>query len=467
MCEKYGMTHMTYQDILTATGGVLHGSSFVISSVSIDTRTIDHGALYVPIRGANFDGHQFVEEAFSKGAAAAIVDSNPEAYAVFGSVILVESTERILWALAQFNRARLQAKVIAITGSSGKTSTKEMLWRVLEKQSKTFANSRSLNNHWGLPLTLANCPIDADFAILEMGMNSMGEISPMSKLAKPDIAYINNIMSAHVGRLGSLENIARAKVEIFDGLSSEGTAIIHGDSPFQDILRTAAQSFKLKTFGAMAGNDMCRVSECTVDGKASVVACIDGRNISYDLSVSGAHYVTNSLGVLLICHVLGYDLSVVAQDLKYFTPVSGRGNCLDIAWADDTITIVDESYNATPDAVKASLSRMGDMSCRGRRVFVLGDMLELGSASIMAHKNLLPAIQDSGVDVFFGCGEDTRHLFESLENTKQGFYAPKADKLAPHVVSALKPGDLVMIKGSFSMGMKKIVTAIMKARGAT
>lgn len=454
------MTHLTHQDIIVATGGVLHGTPFDVSSISIDSRTIMAGQMYMPIRGEQFDGHAFIKDAFAKGASAALVDKDVASYAVFGPVILVPSVEKALWHLGAFNRGRLNAKVIAITGSSGKTSTKEMLWRVLERQGKTFGNAGSFNNHWGLPLTLANCPIDTDYAILEMGMNHMGEIAPMSRLGRPDIACINNISPAHIGFLGSIENIAQAKAEIFEGLSSSGVIIVHGDSPCQDILKTAAGQRPFETFGGAAENDAQLLSYRAEKNGAVVDATIQGKSISYKLETPGAHYAMNSVGALLICATLGVSIESAAKDLVHFTPVSGRGNCLDIVLGDGMITLIDESYNASPEAVGAALRRMCEMPCHGRRLFVLGDMRELGAAAVEQHKNIWPVMQENKIDLFFGCGEDTQHLFACVPDDIKGGFAPTAATLKNKILAVLKPGDLVMVKGSLSMGMKQIVTAI-------
>ena len=434
------------------------------TGVSIDTRTLAPGDIFVALKGPNFDGHDFCLEALDKGAAALLVDRIPVGLPAKAPILEVPDVMRGLTDLAATARTRSAAKVIGVTGSVGKTGTKEALRLVLSRQGATHATEGNLNNHWGLPLTLARLPRDAAFAVLEMGMNHPGEITPLSVLARPHVAVITTVEAVHSAFFASTEQIADAKAEIFAGMATGGTAVLNRDNPHFERLAGAARAKGLAvlSFGTAPEADL-RAADMILNGERSdVKATIQGRPLDYRLGVPGRHWVVNSLGVLGAVLAAGADVAAAAAALVDLAPPKGRGKRSVVTIEGGSFLLVDESYNASPASVAAALETLSRArpALGGRRIAVLGDMLELGADSAERHAGMLGPIQESGIDLVFTAGKEMGHLWEALPRALCGARAPDSQALAPLVATALRPGDVVMVKGSAGSRMGIVVKAL-------
>ncbi len=439
-----------------------------VTSVSIDTRTLQPGALFFAIRGGAQDGHAYLRQALQKGALAAVIERGRAEEFAGLPVVLVEDTLRALEALGRAGRARLRGRVIAVTGSVGKTSTKEMLRSVLTPQGMTHASIASYNNHWGVPLTLARTPEDSAFAIYEIGMSAPFEILPLTAMVRPEIAIVSTVEPVHLAHFPCVAAIADAKGEVFSGLEPGGVALINIDNPHGERLKThagASRAGRIVTFGTARQADLRLVSIELAPDFSLVEAEILGRRLSYRIGVAGRHFVMNSLAVLGAARLAGADLAQAAQALAAFGPVEGRGQRLARVIDAGSFTLIDESYNANPSSMRAALAVSGAIprGAGGRRIAVLGDMLELGPQAARLHAGLGAAILDCDIDLVFAAGTMMRHLYEALPAQRRGAYAEDAASLAPQLAAALVPGDVVVIKGSNGSRMGDIVAAL-KAR---
>jgi UDP-N-acetylmuramoyl-tripeptide--D-alanyl-D-alanine ligase len=436
--------------------GIAVGSrdpGFAATGVAIDTRTLQPGDLFVALR-ADRDGHDFVAEAFAKGAAGALVSREIAG----GPVLRVDDTLAALTRLGEFARARAAAKVVAVTGSVGKTTTKEMLRRALAAFGDVHAADASFNNHIGVPLTLARLPREAKFAVLEIGMNHPGEILPLSRLVRPHAAIVTNVERAHLGLMGSEEAIATEKATIYRGLAPSGTAVLPRDSSFLSVLSRAVPAGVEKiTFGA---RDLAqaRLIEAESDAEGcDVLANVVGKIVRFRLAAPGRHMAMNAMAVLAACHALGLDVEQAGAALHGFGPVAGRGVRQTIRAGDGTALLLDESYNASGASMRAAFAVLALQP--GRRVAVLGDMLELGEDAEDEHLGLGPDLTDAA-DIVFTCGPMMGELFESLPAAKRGAHAVDAAALAPLVDAALRPGDSVLVKGSYGSRMRDIIAVL-------
>ena len=445
-------------DLLAATGGLMR-APFAAKGISIDTRTLRPGDLFVALLGEHSDGHAHVAAALAQGAAGAMVHALPDHLADRAPLLQVADTLAGLRALAAFGRARLAGRLIAVTGSVGKTTTKEMLRTILSAQGKTWAAEASHNNHWGVPLTLARMPPRAQFAVAEIGMNHAGEIYPLASLARPHVAVITTIAAAHIGHLGSLEAIADEKASLLRALEPGGVAILPADSALLPRLLAAAGDHRVVTFGTSPQADArLLAAEGDADG-STVRAALDGREIGFRLNVPGRHMALNALAALAGALALGADLDAAAASLAAFAPVAGRGvrRTLPLAGGGEAI-LLDESYNASSASVRAALAVLA-MQPATRRVAVLGDMRELGEFGPAEHAGLAPDAADNA-DIVFTCGPLMAALSTALPARQRGGHAPDAAALAPLVAAALRPGDAVLVKGSLGSRMKLIVEAL-------
>jgi len=466
----------TREELETATGGRLIGADRPINGASIDTRTLQPGDLFFAIRGEARDGHDFVADALGRGAGAALVrQDRAGALAVHGPVLAVpeEGEDPVLTAMIRLGaaaRARTKAQVVAVTGSVGKTGTKEALRHVLSEQGETHASAASYNNHWGVPLTLARMPAATRYGVFEIGMNHGAEIVPLTAQVRPDIALITTIAPAHIEHFASLAAIADAKGEIFSGVQPGGVAILNRDVQHFDRLAAHAQASRagrIVTFGEHPDSDV-RALKIVLRPDLSVVdAVVMGQPVTYKLGTAGRHAALNSLGVMAVVHSLGADLARAALSLGALAPPAGRGERTALGIAGGTAYLVDESYNANPVAVRAALATLAGIETgpRGRRIAVLGDMLELGAAAPDLHRGLAEAIEAARIDLVFTAGPLTRHLFEALPVSRRGGVADTAADLIEPLARILRPGDAVMIKGSNGSRMGRIVEAL-KARYA-
>lgn len=433
--------------------------------VSIDSRKIADGDLFVAIKGPTFDGHAFVAEALARGAAAAIVD-HPSAEFDDAPLLVVGDTKRALENLAAAARQRSQAKIVAVTGSVGKTGTKEFLRSALGRIGRVAATEGNLNNQWGLPLSLARMPRDVDFGVFEIGMNHAGEITPLVRLARPHTAVITRVAEVHGAHFDSLDAIADAKAEIFLGLTSGGAAVLNHDEVSYARLVAAAEAAaigRIVSFGENPDAD-CRLLDWTAGGCGSdVVAEVFGTPISYRLSIPGRHLVDNSLAVLAVVQALGADLAAAAAGLADVTALKGRGLRSEVALEDGWFTVIDESYNASPTSIQAALAVLGATAPAGggRRIAVLGDMLELGDRAEALHAKLAESIAANGIDLVFTAGQYMSALWEALPQARRGGQAISSERLIPIVCDAVSAGDVVMVKGSLGSGTRRIVEALL------
>ncbi|OEJ67897.1 UDP-N-acetylmuramoylalanyl-D-glutamyl-2,6-diaminopimelate--D-alanyl-D-alanine ligase [Magnetovibrio blakemorei] len=458
-------TLWTSEDAAHATAGEVH-PAWRASGVSINTRSLQPGDLFIALQGPNVDGHDFVADAFEKGAACAAVCHRPPVLDPDAPLLVVDDTMEALESLGRAARDRLDhAKVIAVTGSVGKTGTKEALKLVLSRQGKTSASEGSLNNHWGLPLSLARTPSDTDFAILEMGMNHPGELTPLSEMARPHVCVVTTIAPAHTEFFADANAIADAKAEIFKGAVQGGVAVLNADIPEHDRLVKAAKAAGLQdivSFGG-SGNADFRLLECTLNAHGSEVKALTPLGeISYTLGVPGRHWVINSLCVLASVYGAEGDVAEAATVLSELSAPSGRGQKFEIVTENGSFVLIDESYNASPASMRAAMAVLGAQPIKlgARRIAVLGDMLEMGETSPQLHTDLAQVFQDNSIDLAFLAGEAMAHMWAALPASVRGAHSEKSVTLIDVVCQAVRPGDVVMIKGSAGMRMGQIVNAL-------
>jgi len=455
----------TIGEIAGATGGGCGGAGDApVSGFSIDSRSLSPNEGFIAIRGDNRDGHAFVPAALEAGAACAVVET---AFPPGDETRLVRVTDTFaaLNDLGRAGRARAKnTKVIAVTGSVGKTGTKEALRLALGASGSVHASSKSFNNHWGVPLTLANMPRDVAFGVFEVGMNHAGEIDVLTRLVRPHIAIITTVAPVHLGFFGSVEEIADAKAEIFHGLEAGGTAVINRDIPHFDRIAAHAREHDVKivSFGETADADAkLLLADLTPDG-SEATADILGETVIFRLGAPGRHLVQNALAVLAAVKLAGADLPPAAAALGTMQVQAGRGQRRVIETKEGPVAIVDESYNANPASMRAALSTLGlaPRSAYKRRVAVLGDMLELGPEGPRLHQELAQAVDGAGIDVVFACGELMASLFQALPAGRQGAYAKSSGELEPKLLQGVGPGDIIMIKGSLGSRMAPLVEAL-------
>jgi UDP-N-acetylmuramoyl-tripeptide--D-alanyl-D-alanine ligase len=439
-----------------------------VTGISIDSRSLAPGEAYFAIKGAVHDGHDFVAAALKAGAALAVVEkAQADKFVSDAPLLVVDDVLAALVDLARASRARLQAQVIAVTGSVGKTSTKEALLHVLSAQGQTHASAASFNNHWGVPLSLARCPADARFAVFEIGMNHAGEIEPLVKMVRPHVAIITTVEPVHLEFFSGIEAIADAKAEIFEGVEANGAVVLnHDNSQFARLSRRARKCgiSRIVSFGAGKRAE-ARLLDISLHATCSAVhANILGHEVTYKLGMPGRHMAMNSLAVLAASSLAGADLALASLSLSQLVPAAGRGVRQTLVTPGGEITLIDESYNANPASMAAALSVLGraKIGPHGRRIAVLGDMLELGPTSAKLHAGLNDAIKADHIDLVFCCGSLMRNLWDGLSTGKRGGYADSAASLEAQVLAAIRSGDAIMIKGSFGSKMKTIVTALEK-----
>lgn len=427
---------------------------FAVTGISIDTRSLQPGDLFVALKDAR-DGHDFVADAMEKGAAGAMVSRDvPGA----GPLLRVDDTLVGLTRLGEFARARARARIVAVTGSVGKTTTKEMLRRALAVFGTVHAADASFNNHIGVPLTLARLPRDADFAVIEIGMNHPGEISPLARLARPHVAIVTCVERTHIGLMGSLEAIAAEKASIFKGLVAGGTAVLPRDSAFLSDLSAAVPPGAARlSFGL---SDLADAKLIEVENRADgcdVLGRIAGTLVRFHLAAPGAHMAMNALAALTACHALRLDLQVAAVALDHFAPLAGRGARRHIKMPSGSILLLDESYNASAASMRAAFAVLALQP--GRHIAVLGDMLELGEEAEDEHTGLVRDVA-AAADIVFTCGDMMGLLFDALPAGKHGAHATDAQMLASLVKSAVRDGDAVLVKGSYGSNMRAVVAVL-------
>lgn len=452
--------------VAAATGGRTTGD-WVAGGVSIDTRTLAPGDLFVALVGPNRDGHSFVAAALERGAAGALVSRVPDGGIDPAALVLVEDTQQALEGLGRAGRARSRAGIAGITGSAGKTGTKEALRYVLSGQAPTHASAASHNNHWGVPLSLARLPEGASFGVFELGMNHAGEIWALTGLVRPHVAVITTVAAAHLEFFTSVAGIADAKAEIFEGLEPGGVAIINRDNEHYERLRAHAEQSaagRIVTFGEHPAADWRLTGLTLAPDSSDVVATRGTRRLAYQLGTAGRHLALNSLAVLAAVEALGADPEQAARTLRELRASSGRGERRRLVLEGGEALLLDESYNANPASMAAAIDLLGRFP--GRRIAVLGDMLELGASAPQLHAGLTRPLAAAGIDLVFTCGPHMAHLDADLPRERRGGHAADSAELAPLVRDTLRPGDVLLVKGSLGSRMARIVEVLVAASGA-
>ena len=447
----------TPKAMLAATGGMMR-VPFQASGVSIDSRSLRSGQLFVALVGDAGDGHAHVAAALAGGAAGAMVHAFPDgALSDDARLLMVPDTFAGLHDLARFARARFLGRLVAVTGSVGKTTTKEMLRTILSAQAKTWAAEASHNNHWGVPLTLARLPAAARYCVAEIGMNHAGEIAPLTRLARPHVALVTAVAAAHIGYLGSLEAIADEKASVALGLEPGGVLLLPADSPFCARMAQSTGA-RVETFGWDAGADHRLVSAVPDADGSDIEAVVAGVRLSFRLPVPGLHMAMNAVAALAAVAALGADPMLGAEALLGFVPGAGRGARRLVELSGGSAVLLDESYNASAASVRASLAVLA-LNPATRRIAVLGDMLELGDQGPAEHAGLAgEAI--AAADLVFTAGPLMEGLHQAIHPARRGVHAASSAELAPLVRAALRPGDVVLVKGSLGSRMKLVVDAL-------
>jgi UDP-N-acetylmuramoyl-tripeptide--D-alanyl-D-alanine ligase len=459
----------TLDALVQATGARVSGAPVQeIRGVSIDSRSVTAGEAFFAIKGDRVDGHDYVADALARGAGIAVVSQENVARMPAGAPLaVVPEVLESLRALGRAARARSQAKIIAVTGSAGKTGTKDALRLALSREAETHASVASFNNHWGVPLSLARLPQSARYAVFEIGMNHAGEIEPLARLVRPHVAIVTTIEAVHLEFFPSIEAIADAKAEIFLGLEASGAAVLPRDNPQFDRLAAAARAARVGRivgFGEHEKAEARLIDAALLSDCSTVKARILGDDVTYKLGAPGRHLVLNSLAVLAAVKLVGADLALAALALADLVPPTGRGRRITLRVDGGRALLIDESYNANPASMRAALEVLGQASIgrKGRRIAVLGDMLELGPDGAELHRGLADAIAAARVDLVFCAGPLMRELWEVLPATRRGGYAETAVELEADVAAAIHPGDAIMVKGSHGSRMGPVVDALSK-----
>ncbi|WP_420566954.1 UDP-N-acetylmuramoyl-tripeptide--D-alanyl-D-alanine ligase [Thalassovita sp.] len=473
------MSLWTAAEAAAATGGRAVGN-WAVDGVSIDTRTIQPNDLFVALKAAR-DGHDFVAQALEKGAGAALVSHIPEGVAQDAPLLIVDDVLTGLEDLAAAARARTKAQVVAVTGSVGKTSTKEMLRTVLSGQGKTHAAEASYNNHWGVPLTLARMPEDTDYAVIEIGMNHPGEIAPLARLARPHVAMITTVAAAHLEAFENLDGIAHEKASIFEGLEPRGVAVVNGDLPTSPILEDTARRYgaDLITFGEARRNHH-RLTEVTlVDDVTIAQGRAWRRPVLFKVMAAGRHFAVNAMGVMAVAHALHMDTAMAAGDIAQWVPPAGRGFRqriqLDKVMEEQALELIDDAFNANPTSMAAALEVLAAARpidgvgrvAQGRRVAFLGDMLELGPDEMALHEAIADLSFLQGVDIIHCVGPRMNKLWAKLPPAKRGDWTEEAKPMAARVHRLIDAGDVVLVKGSKGSKVSEVVDAIKKLSQGT
>lgn len=457
----------TLDALAEATGARVSGASVQeITGISIDSRTIAPGEVFFAIKGDRVDGHDYVANALARGAALAVVAQEKLAAMPTGAPLaVVPDVLEALRALGRAARARSNAKVIGVTGSAGKTGTKDALRLALSREGETHASVASFNNQWGVPLSLARLPESARFAVFELGMNHPGEIEPLARLVRPHAAIITTIEAVHLEFFPNVEAIADAKAEIFLGLEPGGVAVLPRDNPQFERLAAAARAARVGRivgFGEHAEAGARLVDLALLPDCSTVRANILGDDVAYKVGAPGRHLVLNSLAVLATTKLVGADLALAAIALADLVPASGRGRRITLNVGGGKALLIDESYNANPASMRAALDVLGQASVgrRGRRIAVLGDMLELGPDAAELHRGLAEAIAAARIDLVYCAGPLMHELWEALPAAQRGGYAETADGIEAEIAAAIRAGDAIMVKGSHGSRMGPVVDAL-------
>jgi len=457
----------TSDEVARALGAVIT-APFEANGVTFDSRAVGKGDLFFALKGETTDGHAFVAEAMKRGAAAAVVSRDVENAG--GTLIRVPDTMKALEGLGRAARRRGKARIASVTGSVGKTSTKDALRAMLSAQAPTSASAASFNNHVGVPISLARLPREARYGVFEIGMNHSGEIEPLARQVEAHVGVVTNVGPAHIGFMGSEEAIADEKACLFAGMAQGAVAVLNRDGKHYERLAGHARRFgvsRIVGFGRGETADARLVSCSLQDSGSDVVALIHGHRIEYRLGAAGEHWVLNSIAALAVVEALGADVEQAAASLAGVTASPGRGARRFLKFGTGTVELLDESYNANPMSVRAMLAILArtEPAKGGRRLLALGDMRELGEGADAFHAGLADAVAASGATRVFLCGPHMEALWRKLEPAQRGVHRPDSMALAGEVAAALRAGDVIAVKGSLGSKMKHVVDAILAASG--
>jgi UDP-N-acetylmuramoyl-tripeptide--D-alanyl-D-alanine ligase len=455
-----------WEELVGAADGIADGAPGVpITGISIDTRTLMPGEVFVALRDAR-DGHAFVGSAFDRGASAALVESAYARSPSDGPLLRVDDPLESLRKIARAARMRTGAQIVAVTGSVGKTGTKEALRTCLASLAPTHAAEKSFNNQWGVPLTLARMSAKVRYGVFEIGMNHAGEITPLTMLVRPHVAVVTTVEPVHLQFFDSVAAIAEAKAEIFSGLQPGGTAILNRDNAHFDLLAQRAREHgaRVVSFGCHRAAHVRPEALALGPEGSDVVVRVEGQRIAYRLGAPGAHIAQNSLAVVAALEALGADTQRAVAALAGLNAAKGRGARHEVQLEDGPVLLIDESYNANPASVRAALAAMATVprSLYARRIAVLGDMLELGEQAARLHEDLREPVGGADIDLVFACGPSMRRLFAALPPARRGEWAETSQGLIAPLLAAVRPGDVVMIKGSLGSHMAPLVDALMR-----
>ena len=457
----------TVEELVAASGGKVIGQvTKTLNGVSIDTRTIADGDVFVAIKGESHDAHEFVVQALNAGAGLAVVSRVTDEMKNAGPLLVVDNDPLVgLEKIGRASRARTHAQIVGVTGSVGKTSTKEMLRVALSASGLTHVSLASFNNHWGVPLTLSRMPRDVAYGVFEIGMNHVGEITPLVSMVRPHVAIVTNVAPVHVGNFRSVEEIADAKAEIFSGVEPGGYAILNRDNPFFSQLVAAAKNHGIQnvvSFGTHSDADVRSERMALHPMCSCITADVMGEKLIYKLGIPGEHMVLNSLAVLAAAKLMGADLARAALALAVAEAPKGRGVQHHLKIDGGEFLLIDESYNANPVSIAAALGLLNHakLGKGGRRIAVLGDMLELGVHGPELHAGLSKAVDANKVDALYAAGPLMANLWDLTPDDRKGAYAKTSAELKESLIGGIRAGDVVMIKGSLGSRMGPLVEAI-------
>jgi len=447
----------TSAEVAAATGGTASGA-FPLSGVAFDSREVGPGDLFVALKGETTDGHRFAPQALAQGAGG-VLASEP----VEGPHIRVADTARALDALGAASRARMMGKVIGVTGSVGKTSVKEALFAALDRSSpgRAHRSLKSYNNHVGVPLSLARMPQPTHYGVFEMGMNHAGELAQLTRMVRPHVAIVTAVALAHGAFFADEAAIADAKAEIFEGLEPGGAAIIPYDSPHRDRLIAAARPFAddIVTFGRDKAADVYARDSIGQAAGTLIVARLRDAELTFTLGQPGAHWVSNALAILAAVEAVGGDLPAAGLALAEMAGLPGRGRRLPVLLADGEALLIDEAYNANPASMRATLAVLGAETAK-RRIAILGSMRELGPSEAREHAALADPIAAANVDFALLVGSEMAPLADALEGRTDFAHVADAAAAADRARALIGDGDAVLVKGSNSVGLARVVNAL-------
>lgn len=453
-------------DLATATNGSLVGEpNWLGTKLCLDSREVEKGDIYVAYRGEKVDGHNFIDGAFRNGAVAAIVETVPSAPKRGRKqrpYVHVRQTSEALINIGNYARNRLTGKVIGVTGSVGKTSTKEMIAHMLKDQAPTNKSMRSFNGLLGLPVALSACDPTCTYNVLELGMTAAGEISTLSRMARPHISIITMIAPSHLEFFESIDGIAHTKAEIFEGMPSYGTAIVRGDIPQTPILIEGAKERNIQSIITFGESDDCHchlVSYTPTLNGSEVKAKINKEKVTFCLNVPGKHWALNAIASLAAVQAAGGDIKAACQAIETYEVPDRRGTAVNLQ---NNILLVDESYNANPVSLTAALESFGEREISGRKIAVLGDMRELGPDGPDMHAGMAPAIKEAGIDILFLYGPLMKHLDDAIRDDIETYYFDDLDALNEKLIETAQENDAIMVKASLGTGFKAVIDALLK-----